>query len=506
MERKIRDVALYVRKSRDNSESLEGQISSLIDYCERFNWEYQLFKEEGSASSEDWNRPELQRMIKLIEKQHFDAIVVTEQSRITRSDEFPKFRNILQETNCLFITTQTNSVYDYNKPEDEFVSDIMSAVAKQEIAFAKLRLKRGTIQSAKKGNYMGKKVVVGYNYNRETKRLEPSEDASVIRRMFEEYANGLSTTDIAYKFTTENVTTSTGMIWTPSGISRLLNNIVFNGHSLYGKTTQKKDKSTGRRITKKTSKDEQILIKNTHEAIIDDELWNKVQQLKLERNSRPIAIRLGKHKFSSLIICGLCGRTHSFQNSRYKRFRVTSCQTRHYDELMKNYTICKNEGCNITEFENKFYPQLEQYVEELKKYIEIIKASEDKKNTDYKGIIKSKERQIKKLEQDKKRIQQGYIMKIFDEEEAQEETKKIKQQIIMLKDEIHNLEEKDGNVNINYLESVLKKIKLFLAGKYKMSEHKENEILKEVVEAILYIKTEHTDHKVELKIVWKDII
>lgn len=493
MERKIKVVALYARKSREDNESLEGQISSLIDYCNKNNWEYEIFKEEGSASSEEWDRPELQRMIRLIENQHFDAVVVTEQSRITRADDFPKLRNILQETNCLFVTTQTNKIYDYNKPEDEFMSDIMSAVAKQEIAFAKLRLKRGVIQSAKKGNWMGKKTPVGYDYDRETKKLVPNEDAPVVKRLFEEYLNGLSTTEIAIKFNNENVITKAGIIWTSAGISRLLNNIAYAGHSLYGKTIQRKDKSTGKRITKKTNEDEQILIKNTHEPIISQEIWDEVQRIKLERNSRPIPIKFSKRKFSGLIRCGICGAVHSFQNSRGKKLRITSCQTRNYKDD-GTYEVCINKGCNLSDFEILFNEKLKEYLNKLENYIDIIRNSENEQSNTGIDDITIYEQQIKKYQQDIKRIQQGYLMEIFSEKEAQDQIKKIKHQIQKIEEKIEVLKNKNQESNISYLEKVFKRLNDLITNENTLPDRDFNEILRKDIREIIYTKIKKDIH------------
>lgn len=148
--------------------------------------------------------------------------------------------------------------------------------------------------------------------------------------MFKLYLEGMSTKDIAFKFDHENVVTSIGLIWTPAGVSRTLNNPVYAGHLLYGKTTQKK--VNGKRVTKKTKKEEQILVENTHEALIFQEDWEQVQVIKEKRNSRPPSLKLGKHKFSGLIVCGICGGVQSFQTSRGNKKRISSCQTRHYNE------------------------------------------------------------------------------------------------------------------------------------------------------------------------------
>ena len=69
-------------------------------------------------------------------------------------------------------------------------SDILQAVGKNELSRTKIRLKRGTVQSAKKGNWQGKKSPIGYTYDHDTKRLKLNDDAKVVRRMFEMYLEG----------------------------------------------------------------------------------------------------------------------------------------------------------------------------------------------------------------------------------------------------------------------------------------------------------------------------
>lgn len=244
-------IAIHGRKSRDNGASLESQINACIDWCTKNGIEnFEIFKEEGSTSSEEWDeRPILQDLITKIEQYHFDMVVVTEQSRICRTDDFPKFREVLKEADVLFITADTGMIYDYSKPEDEFMSDIMQAVNKQELNRTKIRLKRGIIQSAKKGNWVGKKVPVGFVYDKHSKRLKFSEDAPVIRRIFEMYLDGKSLNDIAYTFTHEPVIVKyhekgedKDMVWTSATLSRIVNNPAYVGHSLYGKTTDRKVK------------------------------------------------------------------------------------------------------------------------------------------------------------------------------------------------------------------------------------------------------------------------
>jgi site-specific DNA recombinase len=499
MEKTITSVALLVRKSREEEteDVLLRQQAVLVDLCKRNGWKYEIFKEVAS-SQEYLERPELQAMLEKVKSFHYDAIVCADLDRLARHTvHFGLIKEILVNAGCLVVTP--SKTYDFSVQEDDLFSDIQSVLAKNEYMTIKKRLNRGTRQSARDGSYMGKVRPCGYSYNPKTKRLELSQDAPIIKRMFEEYLNGLSTVDIAHKFTTEPVITSTNMIWTPSGISRMLNNICYAGHSLYGKT-----KVVGGKRGVKTNKEEWILIEDTHDAIIDKETWDKVQKLKRERTSRPISLQLGKHKFSGLIQCKLCGRIHSFQTSKGGKKRMNSCQTRHYinPNSLDNYTLCENKGGNVSQFELLFFIKFSQYINELENYIELIKSSNKPKKDTSEDRLKVLETQIKKNQQEIKRVQQGFIMEIFTESEAHDQIKVLKSRGESLEQELEQVKESSSNTGMDYLEQILDKMKKFMLGQSDMPESVANEKLREFVDVIVYYKVGEQNAEMDLDVKW----
>lgn len=490
-------VAVYIRKSREDEgqEALMRQQEVLIELCENNNWNYELFVEVGS--SQDLDRFELQRMLSKIKHFEFDAVVCSDLDRLSRNTgHFGQIKEILINAGVFVVTPSRH--YDFSNNEDDFVSDIFSVIAKQEYQTIKKRLIRGSRQSAKSGNWLGKRIPIGYEYNRMTKRLELSEDAPVIKRMFELYLEGISTKDIAYRFTNEGVETSVGMLWNPAGVSRLLNNVVYVGHSLYGKTTQKKVE--GKRVTTKTETENQILVENTHEGIVSKELWEEVQRLKQDRNSRPPSLKLGKHKFSGLIRCGLCGAIHSFQTSRYKRKRISSCQTRTYNKTLDNYTVCSNSGTNLVDFEDLFYSYFRKYVDQLEQYVHLMKTNDSDDTPNVEEEIDVAQKKIDKLNKNIKRVQQGFIMEIFTQEQARVQIQQMKQQIASLEEQINELKEQGNVTEFDRVQATLDKMKRFLSHGDNLPEREANTILREFVETIIYTKT---GTEIELDIVMK---
>jgi len=203
---------VYVRKSREDEteDTLNRQQEVLLEQCRRNNWTYDLYKEVGS--SQDLNRPQLQAMLEKVRTFHYDGVLVADLDRLSRNTiHFGIIKEIFISVGCFGITL--NKIYDFSKDDDDFMSDIQSVLSKQEYQTIKRRLIRGARQSAKEGNWMGKKSPIGYKYNKSTKRLEVSDDAPVIKHLFKLYRQGLSTKEIAYRFANENVVTTVGMMY-----------------------------------------------------------------------------------------------------------------------------------------------------------------------------------------------------------------------------------------------------------------------------------------------------
>ena len=148
--KQIERVAIYSRKSRpdETDEGIKRQLQFLIEKCDESGWEYEVFQEVGS--SQDINRPELNKMLKKVEGFHYDAVVVTDQDRLSRTTkDFAYIKDILTNYGVQVVTS--SKIYDYATQEDDLMSDMQSIVAKQEYLNIKKRLVRGKRQSAKGG-------------------------------------------------------------------------------------------------------------------------------------------------------------------------------------------------------------------------------------------------------------------------------------------------------------------------------------------------------------------
>jgi len=106
LEDRIKHVAIYLRKSRaeEGEKDLINHENRLLEIARSKGWSYEIYKEIGSGSSLD-NRPEVLRLINDIREGLFDAVLVMDVDRLSRSvgDQERIFRE-LQMSDMLLVT------------------------------------------------------------------------------------------------------------------------------------------------------------------------------------------------------------------------------------------------------------------------------------------------------------------------------------------------------------------------------------------------------------------
>lgn len=514
MSKKIRLAAIYGRKSRENAKTLENQINACKDWVARFNANnekeeiqiVEIFEEEGSASSEDWNRPKLQDMLTKIKRLDFHIIITSEQTRISRTEDFSIFKKYMKNTKTLFVTADTDNIYDFNKADDAFKSGALQLFGELELSTSKTRLKRGTIQSAKNGNYQGKKPPAGYVYDPSTKRLKKTSEAEHIKRIFELYAEGMSTVDISYKYNQENIIVHhkikgemVPITFSKSTVARMLKNIHYAGHTLFGKTEMQTDPD-GNKIQVKGSTENLLLIKNTHEPIVSEELWDRVQNKIIKNRTVPPALKKVKHTFSGLVACRNCEKHHSFELDNYGHWRISSCQARVYNEECTSYRMCGNSGVRLDDFEAAFWLALSEVKNEIQSHLNLIKSttiSNEKAQQNKLAQKKSKQLQIQQIKKKRKRIA-DYLEDgdFYEPEEVpvkEAEVKSLAAQIKEIENEVLVLDEQREENELEGIERIVTTIEGFLSGEFKNKDKKEaNEILCKFIKDIVYSKPKGT--------------
>ena len=353
--------AKYIRLSKedeeikDESNSVISQNKILDEYISRnqnLDEEYVVYDTyvDDGYSGTDFDRPDFQRLLEDMKAGKFNTIIIKDLSRLGRNyieagnyieQIFPLFKirfvSISEDIDSYRKPTSVNNVLVpfKNLMNDEYCRDISN-----KILLANNARKRS-------GQYLGSFPLYGYIKDPKDKYKLIVDDypASVIRLIFQKFIEGKGKSVIAKELNDMGVLSPTGYkqtvlknkyvnasnytgqyIWSGSTISNILKNEMYLSHLIQGKK-----RMVSYKIHKQIDvpKEEWIVVKNTHEPIIDEETFNKAQDI-MSRDTRIKNDGTGKvSKFAGYIKCADCKRAMQKKNTnnKYQTYYYYVCST-----------------------------------------------------------------------------------------------------------------------------------------------------------------------------------
>jgi site-specific DNA recombinase len=255
--------AIYTRKSSE--EGLDQDFNSLHaqrEACEAFiksqkHEGWQLIKtayDDGGISGGTMNRPALQQLLTDIKARRVDAVVVYKADRLTRSlADFAKMVEVFDAHSVSFVsvTQQFNTTTSMGR----LTLNVLLSFAQFEREVTGERIRDKIAASKKKGIWMGGPVPIGYEV-KERKLLVIPKDAETVRHIFRCYLESGCVRLLQKNITESGVRSLKGYILSRGTLYKMLSNPIY-----IGQTRHKGICHTGQ-----------------HEGIIDQELWNQVQQ------------------------------------------------------------------------------------------------------------------------------------------------------------------------------------------------------------------------------------
>lgn len=299
---------LYTRVSTDEQAdkgfSLASQEDYLRKYCVANNVEIiHTFVEDHSAKT--FNRPEFKKMLSFCKKNKsdIDLLLFVKWDRFSRNTK--DSYQMIHEFKKLNIEARAiEQPLDLSVPESKIMLAIYLASPEVENDRRSLNVFNGMRKAKKEGRYMGS-APLGYRNARDEKNrpiVAPDKNAPFIREAFEDMASG--------NFTQEEIRRrlkSKGFVCSKNGLNKLLRNPVYAG-----------------RLFVPAFKDEsECYIKGTHEPIIDEGLFLKVQEIINGRKPINTTKNTCREEFPlrGFLKCCKCGKllTGSSALSRLKR-------------------------------------------------------------------------------------------------------------------------------------------------------------------------------------------
>lgn len=321
--------AIYIRLSREDgdkeeSNSVSVQKRMLQDYVrEKQELElYDIYVDDGYTGT-NFERPAFRRMIEDVERGRIRCIVVKDLSRLGRDyidtgyyveRFFPKQRVRFIAVNDR-IDNAGDQEYDMLLP----LRNIMNEQYARDIS-AKVQSAFKTRQRA--GEFVGAFCSYGYRKAEQDKhKLEiDAEAAKTVREIYELYAAGCAKQRIAAILNERGVLCPAAYkrekgeryingnqqgkkaCWTYSTIHKMLNNEMYLGNMVQGKTRRR---MKGKPM--ELMEEEWIKVEHTQEAIISQELWDKVRD-RQSQQTKELRRKEEAGLFSGLLFCGDCGK------------------------------------------------------------------------------------------------------------------------------------------------------------------------------------------------------
>ena len=333
MRNRIPGAMINARYSTDNQnpDSIEVQVEKCREWCHQQGIPILGIYADEATSGMKETRPQYENMMMQLRQGIGDTVVIYDQSRMFRKmTAWFAFRDELTAMGVKVISvTQPMIGKDLRDPTN-FLTEGSMALFNQIWA---LQSRQKTMEKmrfmARNGQHTGGKPALGY-YVKDGRLEICEEEANVVRRIFQEYADGKSYREIIAGLNRDGLKTKRGNAFGSNSLHDLLHNEKYIGVLSYGHSPYRED---GTRNTHAAPSTNAIRIEDAIPAIIDRELFETVQKRmagnKRQQGGRPPVKR--DYPLKGKVFCGECksAMTISTSQQKYNYYRCTGKKRLH---------------------------------------------------------------------------------------------------------------------------------------------------------------------------------
>ena len=282
------NAVIYARFSshKQGEQSIEGQLAAAHAYAAARG--YTIIHEyiDRAMTGRNDNRDEFQQMLSDCSKKQFSVIIVWKVDRFGRNREeitFNKYHCKKQGVRVEYVAENMGE-----GPESVILESVLEGMAEYYSLQLSQNVRRGTREVAKKCKFTGGHVPLGYKVDENHDFVVDPETAPLVRRIFAMYAEGQTAPEIIRQLNAEGLKTAKGNRYTKNSLRTILKNEKYIG--IYD------------------FKDGEIRVEGGVPAIVDKEIFYKVQKL-LSVNQRAPAAKWSRADYllTNKLFCGSCG-------------------------------------------------------------------------------------------------------------------------------------------------------------------------------------------------------
>ncbi|MGU8294730.1 recombinase family protein [Clostridium perfringens] len=448
VEKRRKLIAIYCRVSTEeqseNGYSIDEQERLLEEWCKKMGYViYKCYSDRGISGKNIKDRPALKELLSDAKAGKFDMVISWKINRVSRKlEDVLKIVNLLEKNNITF--KSYSEPFETDTPAGRMQFQMMALIGEFERGTIAQNVKMGMIAKAKSGNWCGGRVL-GYdlvpnNSPEEEKKgknkLEINEkEAEIVRFIFNEYSKGKGYKAITNKMNKLGYKTKKGNNFSVGSIRDILTNPVYIGEIRYN-VRQNWSEKRRRNINPNP-----IRVKGKHEAIIDRELWDKVQLILESKKGKPSRIYDGEYPLTGILRCPKCGAgmvisrtTNTLADGTKKRIAYYCCG----NWKNKGTSVCNSNTIRVDKANEYVFKKIEELVSNeamIKAVVKNINKERKDKVKPAKRLLGDIDKELEKLDKRKRKIFEAYEDDILTKDEFQTRKNELNEKIRILEEE-----------------------------------------------------------------------
>lgn len=448
IEKRRKIIAIYCRVSTDEQAefgySIDEQKRLLEEWCKANDYIiYKCYSDRGISGKNIKDRPALKELLSDAKEGKFDMVISWKINRVSRKlEDVLKIVSLLEKNNITF--KSYSEPFETDTPAGRMQFQMMALIGEFERGTIAQNVKMGMIAKAKSGNWCGGRVL-GYdlvpnNSPEEEKKgknkLEINEkEAEIVRFIFNEYSKGKGYKAITNKMNKLGYKTKKGNNFSVGSIRDILTNPVYIGEIRYN-VRQNWSEKRRRNINPNP-----IRVKGKHEAIIDRELWDKVQLILESKKGKPSRIYDGEYPLTGILRCPKCGAgmvisrtTNTLADGTKKRIAYYCCG----NWKNKGTSVCNSNTIRVDKANEYVFKKIEELVSNeavIKAVVKNINKERKDKVKPAKRLLGDIDKELEKLDKRKRKIFEAYEDDILTKAEFQIRKDELNEKIRILEEE-----------------------------------------------------------------------
>ena len=384
---------IYTRVSTEmqvDGYSLDAQKDRLIKYADYQGMQVvREYCDAGKSGKSIAGRPEFTQMLKDVtdQRDNVDYILVFKLSRFGRNAaDVLNSLQLIQDYGTNLICVEDG--IDSSKESGKLTITVLSAVAEIERENILVQTMEGRKQKAREGKWNGGKIPFGYQLDKETETFIPDPNESeIVKIIFDKFAHtSMGTDSIATFLNSHGYMKNKSRDFevghfTRTFVTRILDNPVYLGKVVYGRT--KTEKVKGKRDEyHRVHTDDCVCVEGKHEALIDEATWNVVRARRAETGVKLVKTHsLGhEHLLTGLLRCPICGGTmNGMVNRNVSKKNQTYVDFFYYRCAHRKTPLANGKKCDFKPIkQNDLNAEVEKIIFDMARSKEVAQLIQDK--------------------------------------------------------------------------------------------------------------------------------